>query len=106
MIYVPLALSTHNANMDSPLCDQLIEVMSVLRNEYADYLSQPALPFANIVAGVELRSLPANPHGPFYTNVGIVDKLVPSMWVENNNKLRLELRELKFGHRITDMQCP
>ncbi|EKM52332.1 uncharacterized protein PHACADRAFT_198396 [Phanerochaete carnosa HHB-10118-sp] len=107
MAYVPLVLSPQSINMDSPLCDQLVEVMSALRKEYTDYFSQPALPFANIVARTELRSLPLNPHRPFFTNIGVIDKFVPSMWVGgNNDKLHLELGELKFGHRIINMRCP
>ena len=97
--------------------ERLIATMKLVKEQYSEYLSNPCTPH---LMSEQMRLMPPtngvqfpNVYSPGVTNIGDVDKLLPSLWPLDSTSARagpgeqpiIRLTDLHFGHRIT-VQTP
>lgn len=82
---------------------KLLDIMHRFRAQYAAYIAQPGLAFAEMV-GMPGRPFDLNPYAPFITNLGDMERMVPSRWVGKERVL--EVGAMAQGQRFLDVTRP
>lgn len=84
---------------------QLRAAMETLRNQYAYYLAQPALPLANVV-GAPQHDVTVSPHRPIVTNIGVIERFITPVFGGEHAEPALVLQTLLVAQRLTAAQGP
>jgi hypothetical protein len=105
LTFTPLIIFAKNTSKDGTLRQRLLQMMAILRGQYAAWLGHPGLPFAHSID-------PKSPHLnenrciPMITNIGVVENYISERWNINDASGVMEAQELKFGHRFINSFRP
>lgn len=107
MAFVPIRIAYSNVKSSDDSKTRLHNVLDGVKATWDTYLSNPQLIHMTSFASMQKEKLTVvrHPCAMHVTNIGVIDRLIPTTWLEpNTGNTVITIKELVFGHRVTDLR--